>query len=163
MTFISSAPLIQKWSEKWKWGCPVMSDSLWPHGLYPTMLLRPWDFSDYSTGVGCHFLLQRIFLTQGSNPGLPYCRPVLYRLSHQIWCQIQMADLHVEITEFTDISLPLGSNDIFLSEKWPPPRGWMQRTRELEQEHGIEWRFSNWGFWEIYGFLGGPRNYRINI
>ena len=33
--------------------------------------------------MGCHFLLQRIFLTQESNPGLPHCRQTLYRLSHQ--------------------------------------------------------------------------------
>ena len=32
------------------------------------MLLCPWDFPGKSTGVGCHFLLQKIFLTQGSNP-----------------------------------------------------------------------------------------------
>ena len=36
-----------------------------------------------STGVGCHFLLQGIFPTQGSNPGLPHCRQMLYRLSYQ--------------------------------------------------------------------------------
>ena len=36
-----------------------------------------------STGVDCHFLLQGIFLTQGSNPGLPHCRQMLYSLSHQ--------------------------------------------------------------------------------
>ena len=36
------------------------------------MLLCPWDFPGKSTGVGCHFLLQRIFPTQGSNPGLPH-------------------------------------------------------------------------------------------
>ena len=36
-----------------------------------------------STGVGCHALLQGSFLTQGSNPGLPYCRWILYRLSHK--------------------------------------------------------------------------------
>ena len=35
------------------------------------------------TGVGCHCLLQVIFLTQGLNPGLPHCRQTLYRLSHQ--------------------------------------------------------------------------------
>ena len=34
----------------------VMSDSLWPHGLY--RLLCPWDFSGKNTGVGCHFLFQ---------------------------------------------------------------------------------------------------------
>ena len=35
------------------------------------------------TGVGCHFLLQGIFPSQGSNPGLPHCRGILYCLSHQ--------------------------------------------------------------------------------
>ena len=36
-----------------------------------------------NTGVGCHALLQGIFLIQGSNPGLPHCRCILYHLSHQ--------------------------------------------------------------------------------
>ena len=40
-------------------------------------------FSSKSTGVGCHYLLQRIFPTQGSNMGLPHCRQTLYRLSQQ--------------------------------------------------------------------------------
>ena len=44
-------------SEKWKWSCSVMSDSLWPHGLQPTRLLCPWDFPAKSTGVGGHCLL----------------------------------------------------------------------------------------------------------
>ena len=39
-----------------------------------TRLLRPWNFLGKSTGAGCHFFLQGIFLTQGSNPGLPHCR-----------------------------------------------------------------------------------------
>ena len=47
-----------------------MSNSLQPHGLQPTSLLRPWDFPGKNTGVGCHFLLQRIFSTQDSNPCL---------------------------------------------------------------------------------------------
>ena len=41
-------------SEKWKWSCSVVSDSLRPHGLQPTRLLHPWDFPGKSTGVGCH-------------------------------------------------------------------------------------------------------------
>ena len=45
-------------SEKWKWSCSVVSDSLWPHGLQPTRLLHPWDFPGKSTGVGCHCLLR---------------------------------------------------------------------------------------------------------
>ena len=36
-----------------------------------------------NTAVGCHFLLQGIFPTQGSNPGLPHCRQILDCLSHQ--------------------------------------------------------------------------------
>ena len=51
--------------------------------MEPSTLLCPWDFPDKSTGVGCHFLLQRIFPTQGSNLGLPHCKQTLYRLSHQ--------------------------------------------------------------------------------
>ena len=37
-----------------------------------------------NTGVGCHFLLQGIFPTQGSNTGLLYCRQILYHLSHPL-------------------------------------------------------------------------------
>ena len=40
-------------------------------------------FSGKNTGVGCHFLLQGIFPTQRSNPGLPHCRRIPYHLSHQ--------------------------------------------------------------------------------
>ena len=36
-----------------------------------------------NTGVDCHALLQGIFPTQGSNPGLLHCRWILYQLSHQ--------------------------------------------------------------------------------
>ena len=45
-------------------------------------LLRPWNFPGENTGVGCHFLLQGIFLTQGSNLGLLHCRQTVYYLSH---------------------------------------------------------------------------------
>ena len=55
----------------------VMSDSLWPHGLY-----SPWNSPGQNTGVGSRSLLQGIFPTQGLNPGLPHCRQILYQLSH---------------------------------------------------------------------------------
>ena len=48
----------------------VMSNSLKPHGLQPAGLLYSRDFPGMDTGVGCHVLLQGIFLTQGSNPCL---------------------------------------------------------------------------------------------
>ena len=49
-----------------------------PHGLY-----SPWNSPGKNTGVGSRSLLQDIFLTQGSNPGLPHCRRILYQLSHK--------------------------------------------------------------------------------
>ena len=56
----------------------VMSNSLRPHGLY-----SPWNSPGQNTGVDSHFLLQVIFPTQGSNPGLPHCRQILYQLSYE--------------------------------------------------------------------------------
>ena len=62
--------------------CSVMSDSLWPHGLQPAKLLCPWDFPGKNTGVGCHFLLQRIFLTWGWTWVSCIRDRILYSLSH---------------------------------------------------------------------------------
>ena len=45
--------------------CPTLCD---PMDCSPARLLCPWDFSGRNTEVGCHFLLQEIFPTQGSNP-----------------------------------------------------------------------------------------------
>ena len=50
--------------------CSVVSDSLRPHGLQHTRFFCPWDFPGKNTGVGCHFFLQGVFPTQGSNPCL---------------------------------------------------------------------------------------------
>ena len=56
----------------------VTSDSLQPHGQY-----SPWNSPGQNTGVGSLSLLQGIFSTQGSNPGLSHCRQILYQLSHK--------------------------------------------------------------------------------
>ena len=56
----------------------VLSDSLQPHGLY-----SPWNSPGQNTGVGSLSLLQGILPTQGSNPGLPHHRRILYQLSHK--------------------------------------------------------------------------------
>ena len=55
--------------------CSVISNSLRPHGL-------SMEFSGKNTGVGSNSLLQGIFPTQGSNPGLLHWR-ILYHLSYQ--------------------------------------------------------------------------------
>ena len=46
--------------------CPTLQ----LHGLQPTRLLCPWGFPGKNTGLGCCFLLQGMFQTQGSNPSL---------------------------------------------------------------------------------------------
>ena len=58
--------------------CSVVSNSLWPHGLYSS-----WNSPDQNTGVGSLSLLQGIFPTQGMNPGLLHCRQILYQLSQK--------------------------------------------------------------------------------
>ena len=57
--------------------------TLRPHGLWPARLLCPWDFPGKSPGVGSHFLLQGIFLTQGLNPCFLLWQADSLPLSHQ--------------------------------------------------------------------------------
>ena len=59
---------------------PSLLDSWRPRGPQAP---GPWGSPGKSTGGGCRFLLQRIFPTQGSNPGLPRFRQILYRLRYQ--------------------------------------------------------------------------------
>ena len=56
----------------------VVANSLRPHGLY-----SPWNSPSWNTGVDSLSLLQGIFSAQGSNPGLPHCRQILYQLSQK--------------------------------------------------------------------------------
>ena len=66
------------WGMRESESCSVVSHSLRPQGLY-----SPWNSLGQNTGVGSLSLLQGIFPTQGSNPGLPHCRQILYQLSHK--------------------------------------------------------------------------------
>ena len=56
---------------------------LQPHDLQPARLLCPLHFPGKNTGVGCHFLLKGIFLTQKSNPHLLHWQADSLLLSHQ--------------------------------------------------------------------------------
>ena len=68
-------------SESHTVGC----NSLRLHELYSS-----WDSPSHNTGVGSHSLLQEIFPTQGSKPGLPLCRLILNQLSHDmVWIVLQ--------------------------------------------------------------------------
>ena len=80
---------------KVKVSCTVVSNSL----QFPTLCNSmdcpdPLSMEFSRTGVGCCFLLQGIFPTWGSNPGLLHCRQILYQLNHKgslkyehSWCQ----------------------------------------------------------------------------
>ena len=65
--------------------CPTLCDPMdyslpgfSVHGIFYS-----WDFPGKCTRVGCHFLLQGIFPSQGSNSGLLHCRETLYPLSQR--------------------------------------------------------------------------------
>ena len=74
--------------------------SLQPHGLQPTRIPCPWDSPGKNTGVGCHFLLQGIFPTQGSNLGVPHCWQMLCHLSHQESSNSQGPSLFPKVLRF---------------------------------------------------------------
>jgi len=75
-----SARKLNKWKVKVKsLSCVRLFVTPWTVAY---QLLHPWDFPGKNTGVGCHFHLQKIFLTQGLHLGLPHCRQTLYCLSH---------------------------------------------------------------------------------
>ena len=57
--------------------CPTLCNP-----VEPSRHLHPWNSPGKNTGVGCHLLLQEIFLTQGLNLGLLHCRQTLYHRSH---------------------------------------------------------------------------------
>ena len=62
---------------KWNESHSVLSNSLRLQGLY-----SPCYSPSQNTGVGSLSLLQGIYPTRGSNPGLLHCRQILYQLSH---------------------------------------------------------------------------------
>ena len=60
-------------------GCQTLCD---PMNCSPPGSFVLGDSPGKNTGAGCHALLQGIFPTQSSNPGLPHCKQMLYCLSH---------------------------------------------------------------------------------
>ena len=73
-----SGESLEAFEVKWNESRSVVSDSLQPRGRY-----NPLNSPGQNTRVGSLSLLQGIFLIQGSYPGLPHYRKILYQLSHQ--------------------------------------------------------------------------------
>ena len=75
--------------------CPTLCDS-----MELTKLLCPWDSPGKNTGVGCYSILQGIFPTQGSNPGLLHCRQILCHLSYRGGPKIHYFKVSFALTYF---------------------------------------------------------------
>ena len=81
-----------------------MSDSLQSNGLY-----SPWNSPGQNTGVGSCSLLHGIFSAQGSNPGLPHCRWILYQLSHKKAQEYWSGECIPSPADLTDLGIEPGS------------------------------------------------------
>ena len=74
----------RRYDDGYNWhvyACSQLCPTLFNPMDEPVSLLCPWDFPNKNPGMGCHFLPQGIFPTQGSNPPLLwllYCRPIFY-------------------------------------------------------------------------------------
>ena len=88
--------------------CPTLLDPM-------DWLLCPWDSPGKSTGVGCHALLQGIFLTQESNPHLLHCRQIFfYPLSHP----------ETPNTQDTQFRSEIWMSELFLKYKYVSKMAW---------------------------------------
>ena len=102
-------------------------------------------FSSKNTGVGCHFLLQGIFLTQELNPGLLHGRQILYHLSHQGSTQ---GEVRVNILTASRMTLSLISvvlmekqanqgvvdSRVMTTQRTPPTAKWKDGKEALFQK-----------------------------
>ena len=103
----------------------VVSNSLWAHELY-----SPWNSLGQNTGVSRLSLLQGIFPTQGSNPGLPHCRRILSQLSHKgspTCSKVMFKILQVRLQQYMYQELP------------HVQAGFKKGTRSRDQIANIRW------------------------
>ena len=84
--------------------CSFVSDSLRPHRLD-----SPWNSPGKNTGVVSLSIVQGIFPTQVSNPGLPHCRQILYKLSHRQAQEYQNGQAIPFPADHLDPGIELGS------------------------------------------------------
>ena len=129
-----------------------MSDSLQPHGVY-----GPWNSPGQNTGVGSLALLQGIFPTQGSNPGLPHFRCILNQLSHKgrsyIYICICLMILYIYI--YIHIYIWFDSSITLLTEHQCLPLDYWATLRVLIVLKGgcVQFSLYNWrraGVWSVH-------------
>ena len=122
----------------------VVSNSLQPLQLQSPRFLCPWDSPGKNTGVGCHFLLQGSFLTQGSNLGFLHCEQVLYHLSYCTTTHIKMSK--IQNTDNIKCSRECGATQILI-HSW--------RNAKWYSHFGRQFTFS---YKMKHSFLIQPRN-----
>ena len=102
----------------------LYSHLMWKSLSRVRLFATPWTIQSMefsrpeNTGVGSLSLLQGIFPTQGSNPGLPHCRWILYQLSHNhifrksVWKEISLT---LDIKKHLNIQNSVTFSSFFLS------------------------------------------------
>ena len=122
----------------------VVSDSLRPHRLY-----SPWNSPGQNTGVGSLSLLQGIFPTKGSNPGLQHCRRILYQLSYDWFTLLFSRNSHNIVKQLCSaVSLQLCPTLCDPIDGSPPG----SPVPGILQARTLEWvaiSFSNAGRWKV--------------
>ena len=104
----------------WSESSSVVSGSLWPQGLY-----SPWNSPGQNTGVGSLSLLQGMVSTQGSNPGLPLCRQILYQLSHEGSPYTHThTHTHTHTIIYSSLTAQMVNNLTAMQETWIQSLGW---------------------------------------
>ena len=138
-----------------------MSNSLQPYGLWPASLLCPWDSPGKNAGVGCHFLLQGIFPTQGSNlcllcllhwqvgslPLAPPGKPFLVKAVGLFW--------EISGPEFQQ-AFSSSPHSTSLQSAWCPPSiSQLLFPRRLSWLVG--WEQTEWHLWSLLSRQGSSR------
>ena len=116
-----------------------MSDSLQPYGLH-----NPWNSPGHNTGVGSLSLLQWIFPTQESNPGLPLCRQILYQLSHQRRNAGELGSIPYYNYLFRMYFYDIKNPDNLWNAWWMPVCliGWFSNLELVLNFHQLPWIFN---------------------
>jgi len=118
--------------------CPTLWD---PIDCSPARLLCSWDFLGKSTGVGCHFLLQGIFPTQGYNSCLLPGRQILYHWATREACFINGRELNRSKVRCSFFLFCLCWTRKF-------PEGWCLESCRMGK--AVFFRVSRYGHWHDY-------------
>ena len=105
-----------------------------------------WDFPGKNTGVGCYFLFQEISLTQGLNPYLLHCRPILYCWAiREVLIMLGPTAKKMTTSYYMKLHLIRQKGGV-------PPQHWPRRNKQLWCEQLTD-RATNLGTRGVEGFF----------